>query len=85
MYIETKNGYTHLTAQEGRVLSNERIGVVSKDIYLSPSMNANDWKEVSEFVLLTPQEQQNRLSELENKLAEAKAMTEDLSNAQNLL
>jgi hypothetical protein len=85
MYIETKNGYTHLTAHEGRVLSNERIGVVSKDIYLSPSMNANDWKEVSEFVLLTPQEQQNRLSELENKLAEAKAMTEDLSNAQNLL
>ena len=70
MYIETKNGYTCLTAQEGRILSNERIGVIAKEVYISQSMGTNDWKEVSEFVLLTPQEQQQHLDELENKVAD---------------
>lgn len=63
MYIDTINGLTHLTAHGGYVLVNG--GKIVKEIWLTPSESASDWQEVSDLVLLTPQEQQQRLNELE--------------------
>lgn len=63
MYIDTINGLTHLTAHGGHVLVNG--GKIVKEIWLTQGESARDWQEVSDLVLLTPQEQQQRLNELE--------------------
>lgn len=68
MLIDTKNYYTHLTADKGMILSNGKV--LAKEVFIPSSANADEWNEVSEFVLMTPEEQQNRITELENQVTD---------------
>lgn len=76
MYIDSVNGLTHLTAHGGHVLVNG--GKIVKEIWLTQGESARDWQEVSDLVLLTPQEQQQRVDELEQTNAELVSQKEEL-------
>lgn len=75
MYIDTINGLTHLTAHGGHVLVNG--GKIVKEIWLQGE-SSWEWKEVSGLVLLSPQEQQQRVDELEQTNAELVSQKEEL-------
>lgn len=83
MYIDTINGLTHLTAHGGHVLVCG--GKIVKEIWLTQGESSRDWQEVSDLVLLTPQEQQQRVDELEQKNAELENQVTDYENKWNNL
>ncbi|MCQ2105947.1 MAG: hypothetical protein MJZ26_09165 [Fibrobacter sp.] len=63
MYTDTtSNGLTHIKAHEGYVMT--KGSEIVREIWLTGG-GCNEWTEVSDLVLLTPQEQQQRLNELE--------------------
>lgn len=81
MFIDTKNFYTCLTADSGMMLSNGKF--LAKQVFIPLSANADEWSEVSEFVIMTPQEQQKRLTELEQKRQELEQQVTDYENRWN--
>ena len=83
MYIDTINGLTHLTAHNDHVLVNG--GKIVKEIWLTKSESAIDWQEVGDLVLLTPQEQQQRIDELEQKNKELEESVTEFEHKWNNL
>lgn len=83
MYTDTTNGLTHLKAHEGYVLT--KGSEIVKEIWITNGGGANAWKEVSDLVLLTPQEQQQRVDELEQKNKELKDSVTEFEHKWNNL
>lgn len=86
MYTSTEGYYSHIKAHEGKLLS---VGnILTREIYFPSNANVGEIKEVSEIVLLTPEEQLKKFDdmqslvtnyeELKNTVAELQARINEL-------
>lgn len=81
MYTDTtSNGLTHIKAHEGYVMTegNEIV----KEIWLTGG-GVNEWTEVSALVLLSPEEQQRRINEMQAQIEQNQSAIDEWENKWN--